>query len=154
MEIRISELQEKFKSKSEVSKWLDGLKEKLTKQAYENRNEVNKRELRWELDRLDALCNLWNKFLELRKQNPLFDMVFRINARSSIRSQYIEYPYTDEEWEKMRALKTSYCYMGECAREVLGERVESLFPMLEIYRGHVWGKADGKQALEIDFGER
>ena len=136
MRYRLSELIPQWKTAVSAQKWATEKRQEIVDAAFAGRTIIDKRELAYELDKLDNFENLYRFVKTLRKLNENYDAIITIDNKGYV-SIELRFVIFDDEFAEARRLKNKWdkehrgfeccCRMDEQVYNVTHERIERTY---------------------------
>lgn len=142
---RFSQLIETIKTKADFEKWVLEKKAEVREIIYAERNEINQREVRDELDRFETLKYAWDGMMNLRKNSPDYDLVIYIHKKGYTEFA-VRFPIDKDEYYKILEDRRTYCkendiplscaYLCEWLWDALKDKIKSDFDFVKFHEGN------------------
>lgn len=141
---RFSQILEFIKTKADFEKWVDEKKAEIKEIIYAERNEINKREVRDELDKFETLKFAWDGMMNLRKKSVDYDLDILINKKGYTEFA-VRFPIDKEVYYKILDDRKTYCkeydiplsccYVWEWLWSGLKDKIKSDFDFVNFHDG-------------------
>lgn len=144
MRYDFSQIIEFVKTKADFEKWITDKKAEIRDIIYNKRNEINKREVRDELDNFETLKYAWDGMMNLRKKSTDYDLVIYISNKGYTEF-FVKFPIDKEVYYKILDDRKTYCkendiplscaYLFEWLWSGLKDKIKSDFDFVKFHDG-------------------